>query len=125
MKPQINPDDFTSGQAHYRYYISDLGTGYSDSVDLIIDFVASVKPIKEDVTVSIVPNPASDYINITVNGMENGTLKMVDILGNVVYKDAIVNSKSIATSNFKTGVYFVTIDAPGSKSISRKVIIRH
>jgi hypothetical protein len=50
---------------------------------------------------------------------------MVDILGNVVYKDAIVNSKSIATSNFKTGVYFVTIDAPGSKSISRKVIIRH
>ncbi|MCF8408224.1 MAG: T9SS type A sorting domain-containing protein [Crocinitomicaceae bacterium] len=125
MKPQINPDDFTSGQAHYRYYLSDLGSGYSDSVDLIIDFVATVKPIKEDVTVSIVPNPASDYINITVNGMENGTLKMVDILGNVVYKDAIVNSKSIATSNFKTGVYFVTIDAPGSKSISRKVIIRH
>jgi hypothetical protein len=125
MKPQINPDDFTSGQAHYRYYVSDLGSGYSDSVDLIIDFVAAVKPIKEDVTVSIVPNPASDYINITVNGMENGTLKMVDILGNIVYKDAIINSKSIATSNFKTGVYFVTIDAPGSKSISRKVIIRH
>lgn len=125
MKPQINPDDFTSGQAHYRYYISDVNSAYSDSVDLIIDFTASIKPIKEDVSVTIVPNPASDYINITTNGIENGTLKIVDVLGNVVYRDNIATSKSIVTSNFKTGVYFVTIEPVGSKSISKKIIIRH
>jgi hypothetical protein len=126
MKPQINPDDFVSGQAHYRYYISDAGVAaYSDSVDLVVDFTAAVKPIKEELTVSIVPNPASDYINITVNGVDNASLKIVDMVGNVVYRDAISNTKSIVTSNFKTGVYFVTIDAPGSKSLSRKVLIRH
>ena len=125
MKPQINPDDFTSGQAHYRYYISDVNSAYSDSVDLIIDFTASLKPIKEDLTVTIVPNPASDYIYITANGIENGTLKIVDVLGNVVYRDNISITKSIVTSNFKTGVYFVTIDSSGSKSISKKIIIRH
>lgn len=126
MKPQINPDDFVSGQAHYRYYISDAGVAaYSDSVDLVVDFTAAVKPIKEELTVSIVPNPASDYINITVNGVDNASLKIVDMVGNVVYRDVISNTKSIVTSYFKTGVYFVTIDAPGSKSLSRKVLIRH
>lgn len=126
MKPGINPDDFVSGQAHYRYYISDAGVAaYSDSVDLVVDFTAAVKPIKEELTVSIVPNPASDYINITVNGIDNASLKIVDMVGNVVYRDMISSTKAIVTSNFKTGVYFVTIDAPGSKSLSRKILIRH
>jgi hypothetical protein len=125
MKPQINPDDFISGQAHYRYYISDVNAAFSDSVDLIIDFTASLKPVKEDVTVTIVPNPASDYINITANGIENGSLRIVDVLGNIVYRDNISGSKSIVTSNFKTGVYFVTIDSSSSKSICKKIIIRH
>lgn len=125
MKPQINPDDFTSGQAHYRYYISDPGSGYSDSVDLIIDFTASIKPVKDDVSISIVPNPASDYIAITANGMDNASLKMVDVLGNIVYRDVMSNSKTIVTSNFKTGVYFVTLEQPGVKPVSRKIIIRH
>jgi hypothetical protein len=125
LKPQINPDDFTSGQAHYRYYISDPGSGYSDSVDLVVDFTASIKPVKEEITISIVPNPASDYISITANGMENASLKMVDVLGNIVYRDVISNSKTIVTSNFKTGVYFVTLEQPGIKPVSRKIIIRH
>ena len=125
LKPQINPDDVTSGQAHYRYYISEQGTGYSDSVDLIVDFTASIKPVKEDVTISIVPNPASDYISITATGMDNASLKMVDVLGNVVYRDVMSNSKTIVTSNFKTGVYFVTLEQQGIKPVSRKIIIRH
>jgi hypothetical protein len=125
LKPQINPEDFTSGQAHYRYYISDPGSSYSDSVDLIIDFTASIKPVKDDVTISIVPNPASDYISITANGMDNASLKMVDVLGNIVYRDVMSNTKTIVTSNFKTGVYFVTIEQAGNKSVSRKIIIRH
>jgi hypothetical protein len=125
LKPQINPDDAVSGTAHYRYYISDPGSGYSDSVDLIVDFTASIKPVKEDITISIVPNPASDYISITANGMDNASLKMVDVLGNIVFRDVISNSKTIVTSNFKTGVYFVTLEQPGLKPVSRKIIIRH
>jgi hypothetical protein len=126
LKPQINPDDFTSGQAHYRYFIKEAGSNVNlDSVDLIVDFTASIKPVKDDVAISIVPNPASDYISITANGMENASLKMVDVLGNIVYRDVMSNSKTIVTSNFKTGVYFVTIEQTGIKPVSRKIIIRH
>jgi hypothetical protein len=126
MKPQIDPYNFTSGQAHYRYYIKEAGSNVNmDSVDLIIDFTASIKPVKDDVTISIVPNPASDYISITANGMDNASLKMVDVLGNIVYRDVMSNTKTIVTSNFKTGVYFVTIEQAGNKPVSRKIIIRH
>jgi hypothetical protein len=126
LKPQINPDDFTSGQAHYRYFIKEAGSNVNlDSVDLIVDFTASIKPVKDDVAISIVPNPASDYISITANGMDNASLKMVDVLGNIVYRDVMSNSKTIVTSNFKTGVYFVTLEQAGIKPVSRKIIIRH
>jgi hypothetical protein len=42
-----------------------------------------------------------------------------------VYRDVMSNSKTIVTSNFKTGVYFVTLEQQGIKPVSRKIIIRH
>ena len=45
MKPDFNPADGISGTGHYRYYItSTSGTTYLDSVDVIVDYVADVKP---------------------------------------------------------------------------------
>jgi hypothetical protein len=125
MKPQINPDDFTSGQAHYRYYVSDPGSGYSDSVDLVVDFTASLTQIKDPVSVSIVPNPASDYIQISMTGIESASLKMVDVFGSTVLKENIGSSKKLNVSDFNSGIYFLVFDVPGRKSFTRKVIIRN
>lgn len=126
MKPQINPDDFVSGQAHYRYYISDAGVAaYSDSVDLVIDFTASVNQIKDPVSVSIVPNPASDYIQISMTGIESASLKMVDVFGSTVLKENIGSTKKLNVSDFNSGIYFLVFDVPGRKTFTRKVIIRN
>lgn len=125
MKPQINPDDFTSGTAHYRYYVSDPGSGYSDSVDLVVDFTASLTQIKDPVSVSIVPNPASDYIQISMTGIESASLKMVDVFGSTVLKENIGSTKKLNVSDFNSGIYFLVFDVPGRKSFTRKVIIRN
>ncbi|MFM7467286.1 MAG: T9SS type A sorting domain-containing protein [Crocinitomicaceae bacterium] len=124
MKPQINPDDFTSGQAHYRYYISDPGSGYSDSVDLIVDFTASIKPVKQEPSVSITPNPASDYISITLANAESAQCKIFDSFGSLVIKEQIYGSKKFNVNDFKPGIYFVTIEISGSKPFSKKLIIK-
>ncbi|MFM7299601.1 MAG: T9SS type A sorting domain-containing protein, partial [Crocinitomicaceae bacterium] len=124
MKPQINPDDFTSGPAHYRYYISDPGSGYSDSVDLIVEFTASIKPVKQEPSVSITPNPASDYISITLANAESAQCKIVDSFGSLVIKEQIYGSKKFNVNDFKPGIYFVTIEIPGSKPFSKKLIIK-
>ena len=126
LKVTINPDDWTTtGQARYRYYVSDNGTNFSDSVDLVLSYIAALKPVKEEISVNIGPNPAADYIQITMNGIESANLKIMDALGTTISKEAITSKKKINVSDLRNGVYFVVIEIPGSKTITRKVIIRH
>ncbi len=125
MKASIDPEDISTTTSHYRYYISDDGVNYTDSVDLIVDFTAAIKPVKEPVSVTIVPNPASDYINITLNGAETVTMKVVDVLGNLIMKETISSSKKIDVTDFRSGVYIISFEGAGVKSFNRKVIIRH
>lgn len=126
LKVTINSDEWTTnGQARYRYYISDDGLNYSDSVDLAMNYIVSVKPIKEEISVNISPNPASDFIQISLNGIESANVKIMDALGTTLTKEAIGYSKKINISDLRNGVYFVVLDIPGSKTITRKVIIRH
>ena len=126
LKVTINPDDWTTtGQARYRYYISDNGTNFSDSVDLVLSYTAALKPVKEEISVNIGPNPASDYVQINMSGVESATLKIIDALGTTISKEGINSKKKINVSELRNGVYFLVIDIPGSKTITRKVIIRH
>lgn len=125
LKPQIDPDDFYSGSAHYRYYVSENGFTYQDSVDVVVDFVAAVKPVQAEIGILVQPNPASDYVLISMNGAENGYLKIVDVLGNVVLKESISGSKKIDLGDFKNGVYFITIETGSGKNLNRKLIVRH
>ena len=126
LKVTINPDDWTTtGQARYRYYVSDNGTNFSDSVDLVLSYTAALKPVKEEISVNIGPNPASDYVQINMSGVESATLKIIDALGTTISKEGINSKKKINVSELRNGVYFLVIDIPGSKTITRKVIIRH
>lgn len=125
LKCEINPDDFVSGIGFYRYYISLNETNVHDSVDVQVDFMASPKPIKEEIYVSIVPNPATDYIQITMTGIEAASLKMVDVFGSTLFKENIGSSKKLNVSDFNSGIYFLVFDVPGRKSFTRKVIIRN
>jgi hypothetical protein len=122
MKPQINPDDWVSGQAHYRYYISEPGMAYADSVDLIVDFTASLKPENEVFTVSITPNPTSQDLYISLS---SGTadFKIVNSFGGTVMNGTVQKEKKIDVSSFKNGIYFVRIETQDNKSLTRKLII--
>jgi len=126
LKVTVNPYDWnTNGQAHYRYYLSDDGTNFSDSVDLVLSYTAALKPVKEEISVNIGPNPAADYVQITMNGVESANLKIMDALGTTISKETLISSKKINVSELRNGVYFVVIEIPGTKTITRKVIIRH
>jgi hypothetical protein len=124
LKPQINPENEVSGTAHYRYYLTTNGSVYGDSVDVVVDWTAAIKQI-EAATISIQPNPASDYVNITLNNTEQASMKIVDVLGNVVMKETISGTRKIDVADFKNGVYFIMIETTSGKSISRKLIVRH
>ena len=60
-----------------------------------------------------------------MSGVESATLKIIDALGTTISKEGINSKKKINVSELRNGVYFLVIDIPGSKTITRKVIIRH
>lgn len=127
MKPRITIDLGAASTGTYRYYVTDAATGtYLDSIDLTINFALAVNPIKQNSTISLSPNPATDNVTVQLGNAETGSVRIVDALGNVVYNEQIANgTKSIDVSNFKNGVYFVIIDPSDAKPVNRKLIIRH
>ena len=124
MKITIDPEDLTHGQGHYRYYISYNGSLYIDSVDLNFEYTLGVEEA-EPISVSIAPNPASEFIQVNMSGVQNAKMKMVDVLGNLVVQKDISSSETIDISAFKSGIYIISFDIPGMKSIMRKVIVKH
>jgi hypothetical protein len=108
----------------YRYYVGDCNT-FEDSVDIHVNFTLGTKELTKIPSLSIAPNPANEVLTIATSGVESATLKIVDVLGNLVFTDIISNTKKIDVSNFKNGIYFVTLQTNGATISNRKLIVRH
>jgi Secretion system C-terminal sorting domain len=124
IKPIISMG--TAASALYMYYVTDVTTGaYIDSVGLRVDYLVGVEE-NAALSVNISPNPASEYVNINTSGVNSASVKIVDVLGNVVLKETVMQaSKKIDVARFHNGIYFVIVEAEGAKTITRKVIVRH
>ncbi|MDD5571843.1 MAG: T9SS type A sorting domain-containing protein [Bacteroidales bacterium] len=95
----------------------------------IADLVSTPNKNKEAVKVSLYPNPANEYTNITYTLAKAGSinLSVINIMGQKVafYNiDGISgkNYKQINTGNLSSGIYVVKIEAEG-KVFTEKLII--
>jgi len=70
---------------------------------VLIDPTASLEDI-ENLTISMYPNPATDFITIDSN--DNGTFTIVDVMGAVVAEGVVDNNK-VNVSALNIGTYFV------------------
>jgi len=126
LKPKITPDMSSNSSATYMYYITDLSGNYVDSVGLQLNFTLGIEEQAPSLSVNVAPNPASDYIKVKAEGVHGATAKIMDVLGNIVMKETIIgSSKTIDVSKFRNGIYFIVVEAPGAKTVNRKVIVRH
>jgi hypothetical protein len=115
-----------AGCAHYRYYVMN-GSIAVDSLDIEICSTLSVEePEQEPVGMTAYPNPANNTLNISTTGLE-GTfdLRITDVLGKVVYSEEVGSLKKIDVSNFKNGVYLVTVLDRGTIIQTRRVVVKH
>ena len=119
------PEEAIAATATYRYYVSDDCTTFEDSVDIRFNYTLGLKTTQLNPTLNIAPNPANDYTIISSNGVDISNIKIVDILGNVVDTETISSTKKIDLSDFKNGIYFITIETSDEKISNRKLIIRH
>jgi hypothetical protein len=125
LNTYITPDEFSPGTVTYRYYVSEDGVNYVDSLDVEISFTLNVASITPEVSISVSPNPASDYVVIKANGSEGGTIRIVDVLGNVVLTESLSENKKINVANFRNGIYFVIVQPENGKAVNKKIVVKH
>ena len=101
LKVTINPEEGATGLGHYRYYVSNDGVNFIDSVDIKFDYSLSVQEV-EPIQVSIVPNPASDFIQINLSGAVTAQMKMVDVLGSEVLNQTVMSTATFDISILET-----------------------
>lgn len=78
-----------------------------------------------------IPNPADDRttINYQMANVGKATLRVVNLLGEIVYEDAVMakagnNSWKLETAELQNGLYLYSIEAGGKKLTKRMVVNR-
>ena len=80
----------------------------------------------DDITVSLYPNPASEFLNITVKGgLSKGSIKIFSALGTEIFADDLDNFKKIDLSDFKNNVYIVNIYSNEVLVQTTRFVVRH
>ncbi|MCO6500355.1 MAG: T9SS type A sorting domain-containing protein [Vicingus serpentipes] len=115
------------------YKIIFTGFGGSSTGDYIFtkEKVFSVGIDEDEIEskiLNVYPNPATDNINITFAGTTDNTqISIYDISGKEMFTRQVqnkgLNKEKIDVSNFKQGIYFITLTTANSKS-TQKIIIK-
>lgn len=89
---------------------------------------SNLKPVHDngEVSLSVFPNPATEFINVTLKGnINDATVKIYSALGTEVYAENIENFKKIDVSDFKNNVYIVNIYSKDELLETARFVVRH
>lgn len=116
-----------STQLRYIVYVNDVVV---DSVDYIINTGSLSTPAiskQEEISLSVYPNPVSSWMTVSTQGLNSGfDVKITDVLGKVVFNESVSGAtKKLDVSDYKNGVYLVTISEKGLAVQTRRIVIKH
>ncbi len=115
------------GTGKYWLYLTDNdNTLHEDSIEIQINYSSlGLNEKGKQEVFNMYPNPSNDKVSIQLNNNEIANLKIVDLIGNIILEEEINSTSDINVSEFKNGIYFVTIESEGVKLSSRKLVIKH
>ncbi len=111
-------DGYPLGDLNWYPYYKCKWAGGTNCVD------TKTKVYNSDI-VSVYPNPASNYLQIKINGNKPATFKMFNLFGNLVYSSKVVNSSSfdLKAANIGQGLYLYTVETEDNY-YSGKLIVK-
>jgi uncharacterized Ntn-hydrolase superfamily protein len=102
-----------------------------DSLQVLFDSLKScvinttgIEKIDLSRRLQLFPNPATEDFNVQT-GSQDCMVNIMDITGRLVLKESFDFEISIDSGDLKAGIYMLEVKYPGSKSITRKLIIDH
>ena len=76
---------------------------------------------KEELSISIFPNPALNQLNISASNISNGTYSIYDLTGRLLAQSQISGiSNTIDISNLRSGQYILSISDEGDLKSEQK-----
>jgi hypothetical protein len=112
------------GTVHYRYRLLSSNGKPIDSMDVIYTGSLGIEASAPLAKLSVYPNPTNDYLYISTSNATNYAIKIVDMLGNLVYSSVLKTGfEKIDVTQFQKGVYFVTLNNNGKSITTKKIVI--
>jgi hypothetical protein len=94
--------------------------------ELTVDTILGVSENELANAISLYPNPATNEVNIAINGETIGSLKIVVVnsLGQILQSTErnTLSTITLDVSSYATGLYFININADGAKLIKKLLI---
>jgi len=77
-----------------------------------------------EITYSLYPNPATDHVIIDLNNRTQGTLQVLNLVGQILYSQPIDNSLiRVSLDNIEPGVYFISVTS-GEERVIKKLKVQ-
>lgn len=121
----------------YAFHTTTANSGYYDTTPALAyyyyyqTFTTDVKNIvKQQVNITVYPNPATDEINISQTGMQQGALtyiKLINALGQIVHSESLPwmnGTETVSVAGLRAGDYWVVIQDKDGNVLSRKAIVK-
>ncbi|MCJ8290225.1 MAG: T9SS type A sorting domain-containing protein [Crocinitomicaceae bacterium] len=86
----------------------------------------SIQEVKEEVTLSLFPNPARELVHISAEGKKISQIKIIDLTGKVIKEIAIDQSENadVRVNTFAPGMYTVIVHLSDGSISTDKLIIK-
>ncbi len=131
--PAVNYNTYPTGTALSATYPANEAHGFARFICVVSDFYPSTssltlsvkdraESLRETKNFSIYPNPAKDFINVSINDNDNYNFEIMSITGQSLKKS---NKRNMSLSGLSVGEYFLNIyDSKNTFITSKKFIIK-
>lgn len=118
-----------------KYYISLQSENFATMRSSILttdgqvyynNVATAVKEMKDDAELNVFPNPNNGQFEIMYSSLSNlkTKIKVLDVLGKVVYQTELSNSKTMIDLNTQSaGIYYVVLVNENNNQITKKIIV--
>lgn len=92
--------------------------------ELVIESVVSAKQNRSALVTSLLPNPFSDHLQVTLSESGNFQFKLTDVFGKMVWHEQLQLSKgshTLAPQNLAEGIYFLQVQY-GDQTLVKKIV---
>ena len=120
----VTPDSYAI--ANYKLYIGTDCDNLLDSISIQVNYLTNgVNQLEKLNSLKLYPNPADEFISIQFEKPIERSIKIMDLMGNVVLTESINSASIINTSSLKNGIYIVEMETDGKNASYGKIMVKH